>query len=234
MNNILIYSKIKKKHVQHVRKILQVLKEVNLRIKSDKSEFYVQSMQFLEFIITSQRLKMNLKKIKAVTNWFTSKIKTKVQFFLKFANFYKRFIEKYFKIVSSLTNITRKKRLFNWTEKAEKAFKKLKKLFISQLVLIMFELKKSITLKTNALNQTIEAYISQSNDKKRLHLIAFHSKKLTDAELNYEIHNKKLLIIVDSFKQWKVYLKKSKHQIQVYINYKNLLYFTITKVLNRR
>ena len=65
----------------------------------------------------------------------------------------------------------------------------------------MFESEKSITLKTNALNQTIETCINQSNDKKRLHLIAFHSKKLINAELNYKIHNKKLLIIVNSFKQ---------------------------------
>ena len=65
----------------------------------------------------------------------------------------------------------------------------------------MFELKKFITLKTNALNQTIKACINQSDDKKRLHLIAFHSKKITDVELNYEIHDKKLLIIIDFFKQ---------------------------------
>ena len=65
----------------------------------------------------------------------------------------------------------------------------------------MFKLKKSITLKTNASDQTIKTYISQSNDKKRLHLIVFYSKKLTDAELNYEIYNKKLLTIVDFFKQ---------------------------------
>ena len=68
LNDILIYSKTKKEHVQHVRKILQVLKETDRRIKSDKSEFHVQSMQFLEFIITFQKLKINLKKIKAVTN----------------------------------------------------------------------------------------------------------------------------------------------------------------------
>ena len=65
----------------------------------------------------------------------------------------------------------------------------------------MFELKKLITLKTNALNQTIKACINQSDDIKRLHLIAFYSKKFINVELNYEIHDKKLLIIVDSFKQ---------------------------------
>ena len=160
LNDILIYSKIKKKHMQHVRKILQALKKADLRIKSDKSEFHVQNVQFLEFIITFQRFRMNFKKIEAVMTWLTSKIKTKIQFFLRFANFYRRFIEEYSRIVSSLTDLTRKKIFFDWIEKAEEAFRKLKNLFISQSILIMFESKKLITLKTNASDQAIEACIS--------------------------------------------------------------------------
>ena len=62
----------------------------------------------------------------------------------------------------------------------------------------MFESEKLIMLKMNASNEAIEAYINQSDDKKRLHLIAFHSRKFTDVELNYKIYNKKLLAIVDS------------------------------------
>ena len=234
LSNILVYLKTKKEHVQHVRKVLQTLKKVDLHIKSEKSEFHVQSVQFLRFIVTSQSLRMNSKKIKAVTTWSTSKLKIEVQFFLEFANFYRRFIERYFRIISSLMNLTKKNISFMWTEKAEKAFKKLKKLFISQSVLIMFESEKSITLEMNVSNEAIETCISQSNDKKRLHFIAYYSHKFTVAELNYEIHDKKLLAIVDSFKQWRVYLKESRHQIQVYTDHKNLLYFTITKVLNRR
>ncbi len=65
----------------------------------------------------------------------------------------------------------------------------------------MFKSEKLITLKTNASDEAIETCISQSDDKKCLHLIAFHSRKFTDAELNYEIHDKKLLAIVNSFKQ---------------------------------
>ncbi len=67
LNDILVYSKTKKEHVQHVKKVLQTLKKVNLRIKSGKSEFHVQSVQFLRFIVTFQSLRMNSKKIKAVT-----------------------------------------------------------------------------------------------------------------------------------------------------------------------
>ena len=162
----------------------------------------------------------------------TSKSKVEVQFFLKFANFYKCFIKKYFRIVLSLMNLTRKNISFMWTEKAKEAFKKLKKLFIFQSVLIMFESEKLITLEMNASDKAIEACINQSNDKRHLHLIAFYNRKLTDVKLNYKIYDKKLLTIINSFKQWRVYLKESRHQIQVYTDYKNLLYFMITKVLN--
>jgi len=220
--------------VQYIKKVLQTLKKVDLRIKSGKSEFHVQNVQFLKFIVMFQSLRINSKKIETVTTWSTLKSKIEVQFFLEFANFYKCFIERYFRIISSLMNLTRKNILFVWTEKVKEAFKKLKKLFIFQLVLIMFESEKLITLKINASDKAIEACISQSDDKKCLHLIAFHSRKLTDAELNYEIHDKKLLAIVNFFKQWRVYLKESRHQIQVYTDHKNLLYFMIMKILNRR
>jgi len=65
----------------------------------------------------------------------------------------------------------------------------------------MFESEKLITLKMNASDEAIEACINQSDDKKHLNFITFYSKKLTNAELNYKIHDKKLLIIVNSFKQ---------------------------------
>ena len=67
LNDILVYSKTTKEHVQHVKKVLQTLKKVDLRIKSEKSEFHVQSVQFLKFIVTFQSLRMNSKKIEAVT-----------------------------------------------------------------------------------------------------------------------------------------------------------------------
>ena len=65
----------------------------------------------------------------------------------------------------------------------------------------MFKSEKSITLEMNASDEAIETCISQSDDKRHLHSIAYYSCKLTVAELNYEIHDKKLLVIVNSFKQ---------------------------------
>jgi hypothetical protein len=54
------------------------------------------------------------------------------------------------------------------------------------------------------------------------------------AELNYDIYDKELLIIVAVFQEWRVYLERSKYQVRMLTNYKNLTYFITTKALNRR
>ncbi len=53
------------------------------------------------------------------------------------------------------------------------------------------------------------------------------------AELNYDIYNKELLAIVDVFRVWRIYLEGTQNQVQVCTDYKNLIYFTITKELNQ-
>ena len=57
---------------------------------------------------------------------------------------------------------------------------------------------------------------------------------MTGPELNYDVHDKELLAIVESFKTWRVYLEGAKHPVQVFTDHKNLLYWTTTKELNRR
>ena len=57
-------------------------------------------------------------------------------------------------------------------------------------------------METDTLDFTLGAVLSQRDDENRLHPIAFHSRKFTSAEINYEIHDKELLAVVDSFKHW--------------------------------
>ena len=96
----------------------------------------------------------------------------------------------------------------------------------------MFDLRKHIVMKIDISDQAQESILSQLNKFKNLHLIAFYLWKFMNSKLNYKIYDKELLVIVKTFKQWKSYLEESKNLIQVYMNYKNLVYFTITKVLN--
>ena len=64
----------------------------------------------------------------------------------------------------------------------------------------MFELEKPITLETDASDGAIRVYLSQLDEKGRLYLVAFYSRKLNSAELNYKIYDKELLAIIDVFK----------------------------------
>ena len=108
LDDILIYFKTKKQHVQHVCRVLQALQDAGLRVKSKKSLFHFKEVHFLGFIVTSEGLWMNSEKIQSVVEWSVSRNIKKVQFFLGFTNFYRKFIEKYLKIASPLIKLIRK------------------------------------------------------------------------------------------------------------------------------
>ncbi len=112
LNNIIIYSKILKKHKRHVRLILNRLREADLQIDINKCEFHVQKTIFLELLISIEELKMNSRKIQAVVDWSTFNNLTQMQFFIDFCNFYRRFIKNFSKIVCSVIQLTQKKIIF--------------------------------------------------------------------------------------------------------------------------
>jgi hypothetical protein len=89
-------------------------------------------------------------------------------------------------------------------------------------------------VETDRSDFALGATLSQIGDDKKLHLNAFHTRKFSPAKINYEIHDKELLAIVNSFKAWRRYLEGSLYMVQVFTDYKNLEYFMTTKVLNRR
>ena len=97
----------------------------------------------------------------------------------------------------------------------------------------MFNPELPIIVETDVLDYAISACINQLGKDRKLQPVAFFSRKMSVAELNYEIHNKELLAIVEAFKEWRVYLEGPKETVQIYTDYKNLIYFTTTKVLNR-
>jgi Reverse transcriptase (RNA-dependent DNA polymerase) len=78
LNDILIYSKIKKKHIKYVIAILKVLEKADIRINSAKSVFHVQRVNFLSYIFITDGVKMDLIKIATIRDWPTPKNVTKV------------------------------------------------------------------------------------------------------------------------------------------------------------
>ena len=86
-------------------------------------------------------------------------------------------------------------------------------------------------MKTNALDYTFTAILSIVNKENEVHLVIFYSCTFTVVELNYDIHDKKLLSIFEAFKIWRHYLEGPAYPINIVTKHKNLEYFSITKIL---
>ena len=95
IDDILIFSKSEQEHVQHVRSVLQRLLENQLFVKVEKSEFHATEVSFLGYIISVGRIHMDPTKVKAGVDCPVPTTRKKLQQFLGFANFYRRFIRNY-------------------------------------------------------------------------------------------------------------------------------------------
>jgi hypothetical protein len=234
LDDILIYSETLEEHEEHVKKVLRKLAEHQLACKPEKCEFSVQRTGFLGCVISPGRIEMEDGKVTSILEWPEPKNVKELQSFLGLANYYRQFIEGYSKIAEPLTGLTRKNLIYEWTRKARDAFQKLKEKFSTKPVLAIFDPEKEITLETDASDKAMGAILNQPDEKGKNHPIAFYSRKLRPEELNYDVHDKELLAIVEAFTAWRVYLEGAKYPVQVYTDHKNLTYFTTTKELNRR
>ena len=152
-----------------------------------------------------------------------------VQIFIGFTNFYRRFIKDFSKICKPITETLKgDPRKFSWGSQQNKAFEELKTRFITAPILYHFFPDRETIVETGASNFALGCVLSQFKDKS-LHPVAFHSRKLSEAERNYEIHDKELLSILQAFKEWPHYLVGTKDPIMVYTDHQNLQNFVTTK-----
>jgi hypothetical protein len=115
LDDILIYSKTKEEHTEHIRKVLQRLREAGLFTKISKCEFFITETKFLSLIVSRDGFKMDPEKVKIILEWKTPRLATDVPRFNGFCNFYRRFIRNYSRIVTPLINLIKKNAVFNWS-----------------------------------------------------------------------------------------------------------------------
>ena len=108
IDDILIYSNSKKKHQEHVRRVLAALQKTGLQADIDKSEFHVTEVNYLGLIITSNGICMDPHKVIAIQQWETPTRVRDVQAFIVFANFYRQFIHGFSSIVASMIATVKK------------------------------------------------------------------------------------------------------------------------------
>ena len=115
-----------------------------------KCEFYVQKISFLDVLLFTEDIRIDSVKIQMILAWTTPTCLKKVQAFVDFCNFYRRFIRNFFKIVRLMLKLTQKDILFSWSETCQKSFESLKKAITQTLILRHFDKSKKVVLKTDS------------------------------------------------------------------------------------
>ncbi|GJS25680.1 putative reverse transcriptase domain-containing protein [Tanacetum coccineum] len=139
IDDILIYSKNKQEHEDHLKLILELLKKEELYAKFSKCEFWIPKVQFLGHVIDSEGIHVDPAKIESIKDWTSPKSPTEIRQFLGLAGYYRRFIEGFSKIAKPMTKLTQKKVKFEWGDKQEAAFQLLKQKLCSAPILALPE-----------------------------------------------------------------------------------------------
>ncbi|GJV35445.1 putative reverse transcriptase domain-containing protein [Tanacetum coccineum] len=126
IDDILIYSKTREEHEEHLGLVLELLKKERLYAKFSKCEFWLREVQFLGHVINGDGIHVDPSKIEAVKNWEAPRTPSEVCSFLGLAGYYRRFIENFSKIAKPLTVLTQKSKTYDWGEEQENAFQTLK------------------------------------------------------------------------------------------------------------
>ena len=214
LHDILLYSENEQDHVALVKRVLERLQVHQLAIAPDKCEWHRSRVNFLGYIISPEGVEMDQEKIRTVVEWEVPDSVKGVQSFLGFANFYRRFIEGYSMLTCPLTDLTKQSEKFFWSDECGCAFEELKQRFTSAPILRYYDPELHCIIECDASDFAIGAVLSQEFEG-RLHPVAFHSRKMNKHEINYEIHDKELLVITAAIKQWRRYLEGARHKISV-------------------
>ncbi|GJP63604.1 hypothetical protein CLOP_g20677 [Closterium sp. NIES-67] len=200
-------------------------------VKLSKSEFALEKVQFLGHMVSAQGVHVDPKKVEAVRTWKTPENVKELQQFLGFANYYNRFVPQYAKLAAPLTNLLKKNPLYKWELKHQEAVEQLKQALTSTPVLILPDPEREYVIEADASDQAVGAVLMQDQGN-GLQPIAYLSKKLHGAELNYPIHDKEALAIIIAFKAWRCYLEG--RRTTVYTDHCSLKYLKTQPNLSRR
>ncbi|WMV08601.1 hypothetical protein MTR67_001986 [Solanum verrucosum] len=227
IDDILVYSRSKDKHANHLRAVLQVLRDRELYAKFSKCEFWLDYVSFLGHIVLDAGIAVDTQKIEGVKTWPRPMTPTEVRSFLGLAGYYRRFIEGFSSLSTPLTKLTQKAAKFQWTEACEHSFQELKDRLTSAPVLALPEGSESFVVYYDASGVRLGCVLIQHGK-----VITYASRQLRKHEKNYSTHDLDLVAVMHALKIWRHYLYGV--HIDIFTDHKSLPYIFRQKELNQR
>ena len=161
INDILVYSSSKEKHAEHVRIVLQTLKEHQLYAKFIKCQFWLDRVTLLEHVVSAKGISVDPHKIEAIVDWKPPTNVTEVRIFLGLAGYYRKFVEGFLNIATPLTKLTIKEKKFIWLEAYQNSFNEFKQRLTTAPVLTLPSGSEGFTVYCDASMQGLGCVLMQ-------------------------------------------------------------------------
>jgi len=217
IDDILIFSKTKEEHAEHLRLVLQKLRENKLYAKKSKCEFWLNKVSFLGHVVSNGGIAVDPSKVQDVLNWKPPTNVSEIRSFLGLAGYYRRFIEGFSKLAKPMTDLLEKSAKFIWSDKCQENFEELKKRLTKAPVLTLPDLSKTFSIYCDASCLSLGCVLMQEG-----RVVAYASRQLRKHELNYPTHDLELVAVVHALKIWRHYLIG--HKCDIYTDHKSLKY----------
>ncbi|XP_073355335.1 uncharacterized protein [Aegilops tauschii subsp. strangulata] len=189
-DDILVFSNTSEEHVEHLKQVLQILRENQLFAKMSKCAFAVSPVEYLGHVVSGEGLATEPSKIKAIVDWPTPTDITKLRSFLGLAGYYRRFIKDYGTICRPLHDALKKGK-FLWTAEQDKAFRKLQQALVTAPVLALPNFNVPFTLETDASGYGIGVVLMQEGRP-----LAYYSSSLCPRNVALSTYEKEALAIL--------------------------------------
>jgi hypothetical protein len=232
LDDILIYSKTVEEHKEHVRRVLKRLQEHQLFAKASKCSFFVDTIEYLGFIVGPDGVKPNPDLISALERFPRPHTLKELQSFLGLANYYRKFVDSFSKIAAPLTNAmqnTSNSRPVIWNPGMEEAFEHLKVALATAPCLHLPDPEGEFEVTTDASENAsaVGAVLTQNG-----HPVAFESRKLDKHQVNYPVHDKEMYAIMYALEKWRPFLLGN--HFKVFTDHRSLVHFKSQPNLNQR
>mmetsp|Transcript_17193 Transcript_17193/g.56962 ORF Transcript_17193/g.56962 Transcript_17193/m.56962 type:complete len:891 (-) Transcript_17193:657-3329(-) len=219
------------RHERLLRQALDRFRKEQLFVKKSKCKLFHSEIDFLGFHISEAGVSTQEKKVQAIVDRTAPQTVKELKSFLGVLNFYRKYVPDYAALALPLTNLLRKNVKFCWDDAQEAAFQELKKRLISAPVLRYFNPALATCVLVDASDYAIGAVLTQQHGEDLLP-VAFFSKRLNSAEVNYSVREKELLGLISALVHFKFYLYG--RRVLVRTDHKSLKYLLTQSNLTGR
>ena len=229
MDDVLIYSKTPQEHLQHLRAVLNTLREAQFYCKLSKCKFALQQVQFLGHLVTRGGVKPNPVKVSIIQDWPTPQTPSQLASFLGLAQYFSKFIPCYAIMTTCLRALLRKNAVWEWTEQCADAFLDVKRALSTDPVLAMPDPDLPFEVIVDACQTGVGAVLMQGGRP-----VAFAGRQLNSAETRYHTTDQELLAVMYALQQWRCYLQGAKHPFVLVTDHHPNTFLSTQPTLSRR